>query len=236
MIALGFWVYHHKSKDAKINCLLLYVYNGIQTYNEALKKPLPNRTKRLAFNFSAAREQSWRVAIHSYLSSSSFGGEYDPNEPYDSTRNLAAAFSVPRKDDPLSARRFDPGAYFRLDFEKDALGMRYTEVLRIAGSGTLGDGFDGRNEIPDGNSNTILLVYAPDCEILWTKACDLDVDEAGDCGLTAARWLRESERYALFADGSIWQLSRSTTLEDFRAMCTIAGGEIVDMSAHRRIP
>lgn len=225
-------------KEFEINLLLSNSMSGIETYWDVWKKPLPNRTRvpRVEASWENNPEHSWRVAIQGFIDSATVWKMYRMSEPYDSPQNLAASNSVPRQLDPLNTEPpLDPSRNFRIGDDDNANKMRFTEVLRISGSGTLGDGFSHREEIPDGKATTILLVYAPNSDILWTKPCDLEIDELDSCGMRASMWLRDTQRYVLFADGSVWQLSKSTTIEDFRAMCTVAGGEIVDMSFHRRI-
>jgi hypothetical protein len=105
-----------------------------------------------------------------------------------------------------------------------------TNYLAVVGESCIMDGTDkgkGFHEIPDGTSNTILLVEAaPDQAVEWTKPDDWEFDAnnptAGLGGIRPGVWL------AGFADGSVQPISDQIDKEMLKAMFTRAGQEPVN--------
>ncbi len=111
--------------------------------------------------------------------------------------------------------------------------------IKVA-NGTASDGlFKGRGiaEITDGTSNTIAIVPVdPSKKIPWTKPEDItvgpDFPGLGKPGgiFTPARFDGVGAAPILIADGSVRVLSEKSDPATIRAMTTIRGGEIIDMS------
>jgi len=78
--------------------------------------------------------------------------------------------------------------------------------------------------ITDGTSNTIAFVYSAS-PVPWTQNKPLSAEEA----VELFEALKPNETIVVgFYDGAVSRLDRSTPVEDFRAMLTPAGGEIVN--------
>ena len=238
LAASGYRLWQETSRQ-EIHRLLWLSFNGICNFHASTKRSLPNKVKRMNAEIATgSMDQSWRVLVHYTMVSSSFMAHYDLDLPYDSPKNWGAARSVAFKLDSGDNNKdgFDPSFVYRLGYGVAREGVHSAQVLRIAGVGTLGEGFRPDEALPDGNNATILMVYAPTSTVVWTQPCDLDIDGSTDCGMPLADWMRQPDRYVLFADGSVRRLAKDTTIHEFVALCTPAGGETVDLTRHALLP
>ncbi len=146
---------------------------------------------------------SWRVAILPFIEQDALYREFHLDEPWDSDHNRTLIDKMPK-----------------------VFGGSQTGYTGIVGWGTPGTVFDrGRKEglkfadIPDGTSNTVAAVVGH--ERPWT------MPEAGDeLPLIANPFL------ALLCDGSVQTLDPRTK-DEFYALFSVAGGEVVDLTRMR---
>ena len=84
------------------------------------------------------------------------------------------------------------------------------------------------NDIPDGTANTIFVVDADDSHaVIWTKPDDLKYDPKNPKAGLGNRY--PGGFLALFVDGSVHFLSKTTDADNLRALFTRNGGEVVNI-------
>jgi hypothetical protein len=153
---------------------------------------------------------SWRVALLPYLEAQSLYQQFHLDEPWDSEHNKRLIQSMPdvyrSKDDPEDGK---------------------TRFVALVGENGI---FTGKpkgttaKEVPDGVSNTIIVVEAnPDRRVPWTKPEDISFDPQRPLA-----GLGEACRHkflVLTADGAVHTMSKDVSPETFRAMQTASGKE-----------
>lgn len=198
--------WHFRSTHGSDTAKIRNVYRALQDYTS--RDDLPSDT------LIDGQRQSWRVALYPYLINDHFAANYDYRQPYDAPVNQRAVESLSQYGHPFGASYYtNPGSVPMKNVP--------TTLLRITGPGTLGDGF--RQPISDGLAESMVLIESPTSTLLWTSTRDFDVSAESDSAIT--KWLNDSRRIALFGDGSLRELSDQLKPADFRAMCTVAGGE-----------
>ena len=157
---------------------------------------------------------SWRVAILPFLQQNNLYQQFNLDEPWDSPNNIALLPLMPRI------------------YAVDGIADGMTTILGIAGEeGLLAQGDRGVTfgQIVDGSSNTALYVQA-DSEFAtqWTKPQDIDFDPsnpANGVGNATA-----SGFHAVFADGSVHFIPRTTSDETIGFILQRDDGELIDQS------
>jgi prepilin-type processing-associated H-X9-DG protein len=83
-------------------------------------------------------------------------------------------------------------------------------------------------QIPDGTSNTAMLVDVDDdAAVVWTKPDDLKLDPKNP---TKSLSTRHGDRYLfLFADGHVQTIPNNLDKQMVWAIFTVAGGEVVQL-------
>ena len=163
---------------------------------------------------------SWRVLLLPYLENEDFSDRYDFGEPWNSRHNQAAT-RVPMRlyQCPSADRR--PGLT--------------TNYVVVTGEETVfpGEKPRGLHDIPDGASNTILVVEIADSDIHWAEPYDLSLSELllqinadSEGGISSGH--RGGAMVAL-ADGSVRFLREGIDPLELRALLTADGGEPVDL-------
>jgi hypothetical protein len=155
---------------------------------------------------------SWRVAILPYLDQGDLYGQFKLDEPWDSPNNKKLIERMP--------------PYFRNP--SSGAPPNTTTYLAPVGPGTVFEGDKGRTfrDIRDGTSNTVMLVEANDDQaVIWTRPDDWQYDpEKPLAGLGSAHPRLFS---ALFCDGSVRGIAADIQPVVWKALLTIAGGEVV---------
>ncbi len=159
---------------------------------------------------------SWRVAILPYIGEDALYQQFHLDEPWDSPHNqgliplMPAVFSSP-EDPSLNV----------------TAGM--TRYRMFVGPGTALEPRDGKrpqlpDSIPDGTSNTIMLVEAAN-PVEWTRPDDLVYDPNGP--LPPLGGTRPGGFNVAFWDGSVRFIPRQTPEPVLRGLITANGGEAV---------
>lgn len=160
---------------------------------------------------------SWRVAILPYIEQDALYRQFKLDEPWDSEHNKKLAenyrikvYSIPGSVDDLK----DGKTRFRVfTGGKDKVNAMFEHNVKTKLS-----------EITDGTSNTLMVVAAKEA-VLWTKPDELNFDPKGNP--SDLLYFQNDVTPALFGDGSVRYLSRKVTLDNWRALVSKNGGEVV---------
>ena len=165
---------------------------------------------------------SWRVLILPYIEQEAFYKQYSFDEPWDGPNNsklhdvIVPGFQCP------SVTRGEQGFN--------------TSYMLLTGAGTA---FDGDHEVSfkevvDGVSNTLLIVEVANSKTHWMEPVDISLDEA------LARFTDETKVKdccnhsgsinVSLMDASTWSIELPISQENLKALATIDGGEIVDIT------
>ncbi len=144
---------------------------------------------------------SWRVAILPCIGRADLYRQYNFDEPWDSEGNLKLVDKMP--------------AVFRGELGSSTNAAYYM----LVGDGTLGTSAIGMRDIADGSSNTIGLIKS-ERNIPWTKPEDISFSAAAPMPQLSP------DRLVGFLDGVVGTLPANIPANVFRAMATIAGGEV----------
>jgi hypothetical protein len=158
---------------------------------------------------------SWRVLILPYLGQEALFKEFHLDEPWDSEHNKKLLAKMPKiyaAGPPAGAKA--PGS---------------TRYQVFTGKGTIFEGKKGLTikDIKDGTSYTLLVVEAGEA-VFWTKPQDLPFDS--EKPLPKLGSARPEGFLALFADGSVRFMKKTTTEKVLRALITRNGGEEIHPS------
>ena len=139
--------------------------------------------------------------------------EFHLDEPWDSPHNLPLADRMPelfRCPSDMSSR---PNA---------------TSYVAITGEGTFfpPHGTVTVIDVKDGTANTIMVGEIRSSTIVWTKPEDVVLDDQDD-QLDKFSSSHPGGAQFLFGDGTRRFISKKTNPKTFRALLTIAGGEVV---------
>lgn len=163
---------------------------------------------------------SWRVAMLPYLDEKALYDKFRLDEPWDSEHNMALIAEMPRVFEPLGETK-----------------LGKTRFLAVVGKETAfpPDAKRGIARIPDGDTNTILLVeVGADNAVTWTKPDDYAFDpDAPKAGLGKA-----SERgyLVLFGDKRVIPIRGDIDANVLAALFTRDGGESVRPEDYEWVP
>jgi prepilin-type processing-associated H-X9-DG protein len=159
---------------------------------------------------------SWRVLLLPFLEQQALYGMYDFSEPWDSPVNaMVTSTAIP---------------VFQCPSDPTATGPT-TNYMVITGPGTVFEGSQSTSirEIPDGTSNTLLVVEVGATGTNWAEPVDLD---AGSLTLPFAQGGQPGSYHpgginAALCDGSVRFLSDTLSPSVLHALITRAGGETI---------
>jgi hypothetical protein len=159
---------------------------------------------------------SWRVAILPYIEQDALYRQFKLDEPWDSEHNKKLAenykikvYTIPGVDDFKDGK-----TRFRIFMGgSDKLSAMFEKNIKTK-----------ITEITDGTSNTLMVVAAKEA-VLWTKPDELIFDPKGNPA--DLLYFQNDVTPALFGDGSVLYLSRKVTVENWRALVSKNGGEVV---------
>jgi RNA polymerase sigma factor (sigma-70 family) len=154
---------------------------------------------------------SWRVEILPFLGEQELYKLFKRDEPWDSEHNKKLLARMPTVYAPPGAKDGDRTYYQAIVGAEAAWEPR--QAMRFPVS------------IPDGTSNTLLVVEAA-TPVPWTKPEDLAY--VPDQALPKFGGMFGGDFHALFADGVVHFLSAKADETNLRAAITRAGGEVVD--------
>jgi hypothetical protein len=159
---------------------------------------------------------SWRVQILPYIEEGQLYNEFRLDEPWDSEHNKALISRMPKIYRA-------PGSKAAKEFKTNYLVPRGDDTM-FPGSETIRPA-----QVPDGLSNTLMIVEADDARaVTWTKPDDFEVDskqpKAGIVGL------RHGGFIAAFGDGSVRFIKDAIKPATLKALFSRAGGEVIDTS------
>ena len=171
---------------------------------------------------------SWRVHILPWIDPALYD-QFNINEPWDSPHNIALLDQMPAVYDCPNVELAPGMTVYQVPF---------TDVSSVSDNSWAGWAsiFDNSEKdtrfegIRDGTSSTIaVLEVDPNAAVEWTKPADWNFDPQNpmrDLGN-----VRPGVIVVGFADGAVFTISNNLAPEDFKALITKAGGEIVDPMA-----
>lgn len=158
---------------------------------------------------------SWRIHILPFLGQNDLYKQFRLNEPWDSDHNKQLISKMPDAFS-LTSGLENGMTCLRANGGPDGTIRKPT---RNGSRSNRGIGF--RN-IPDGSSNTIMLINAgSDFAIQWTKPESFEPSDAD------LKTILASEPIIGIADSSVIQLKSSMPMEKMKEMLTASGGEVV---------
>ncbi len=216
---------------ATIGILISLLLPAIQAAREAARRANSlNNLKQIGLamhNHHAARNRfparanfdkegkpllSWRVHMLPYLDQQALYQQFHLDEPWNSEHNRKLITMMPKVFRNPSGSA-EPGK---------------ADYLAVCGDGLMFDGSKGRSiaDIRDGTSHTIMVVEADDDRaVIWTRPDDWQYNpEDPLAGLGNAH---PGGFCVLLADGSVRLMAEDIDQKTFRALLTIAGGEMI---------
>ncbi|MDR3637333.1 MAG: M56 family metallopeptidase [Isosphaeraceae bacterium] len=160
---------------------------------------------------------SWRVALLPYLAQPELYNQYHFNEPWDSAANRLVLAKMPAVYRHPSAGPNEVDTAY-------VVPVNAGSIFPPRGAGTKFE------EIPDGTSNTIMLVEAKS-GIPWTKPEDLTIGGdlmQGDTPAPKVPAYSDDGFIVALGDGSVRFLPSTTSPAVLKAIVTRAGGEVID--------
>lgn len=163
---------------------------------------------------------SWRVLILPYLGAEAQAvyANFHLAEPWDSTHNGALANSA-------------PPAIFRCPADQSL--NQETSYLLVTGPSTLFGGSANPQSAAvaagDGRDQTLLLVEAHGCGVVWSEPRDIDIVQlargVNSSAPKSVRSLHPAGAQAVTFDGTCLSLPSDMTAGELRALATYRGGE-----------
>ena len=159
---------------------------------------------------------SWRVALLPQCGAADLYKEFHLDEPWDSPNNKPLIAKMP--------------SVFKDPTGKD-VGEGKTRYVVVTGKGTLFDGDQGikLTQIPDGTSNTILLLeVGEDRAVDWTKPDDMPFNV--EKPLEGLGEIPDTGFAAVFADCHVMMIHKTIDADTFRKLILRADGQPIDES------
>ncbi len=165
---------------------------------------------------------SWRVHILPWIDQAALYEKFHLDEPWDSPHNKELIKEMPATYlNPL----YGPIDGFKTTYLAP-IGENLMFSKEIVTTNAKSPRGARMREITDGTSNTIMLIESnKESAVIWTRPDDLEIDEDdplanvcdGSPGTFSVGW----------ADGAVTSLTHEMAIEQFNAMLTRNGGEIV---------
>lgn len=191
------------------------------------------------------RFHSWQTQLLPYFGHQELYDKFRFEQPWSQSQNLKLAHTlVPQFLNPADDRHRWEGYPYNGTALTHYVGMSGVEEKRtdVAAKFPRSDnragvfGYDriaDRNEITDGLSQTVMILGSGEMAGPWAQGGGYTVRGAREPyfdPLTGfgSRGLSQPGTLAVFADGSVREISSNVSPEIFRAMCTIHGAETVD--------
>lgn len=165
---------------------------------------------------------SWRVALLPFIEQGNMYNAFKLDEPWDSPHNIKLLEKMPR-----TYKLPELPFVYRLFHGSDKAPPGYTHYQVFTGStgATLFGPLSqfSLNRIPDGSSNTILIVAAEQA-VPWTKPEDIPFDPSKPIKPLLSTYFGDFT-YVLLADGSIRAVSRDISEKTLKLAITANDGE-----------
>ena len=172
---------------------------------------------------------SWRINLLPYMEHAAVAEQYDHNQAWDSTQNVA-----------LQKKRVQPYECPSRPSQYDSQGRFLTSYVVPKSPGAIFDSASGPpiSEIKDGTSNTLLTLEACGTEIVWTDPRDVDSSNGkesvngpgpvkGRSNSMISSWHLGGAQVGL-ADGSVRFMDKNIDAVVLRNLMTKSGGEQIE--------
>lgn len=154
---------------------------------------------------------SWRVALLPYLDEDKLYKEFKLDEPWDSAHNKKLVAKMPKIYAPVRGKAKAGETFYQRFVGKDTL-------FNEKGSYKL-------STIPDGTSNTALVVEAGD-PVLWSQPADLPFGVKQP--LPKLGGLFDGEFHVLLGDGSVFRVKKDFDADEMKKVIMPDDGQPVD--------
>jgi hypothetical protein len=155
---------------------------------------------------------SWRVQLLPFIEQDNLYRQFKLDEAWDSADNKKLIAQIPKVYAPIRVKAKEGETFYQCFTGKDAL-FGSGKKLTLAG-------------IPDGTSNTIMVIEAGD-PVIWTKPADIQYDPKKP--LPKLGGMFEGNFNIGLADGSVMWVRSKFDEKILRAAITPAGGEEVEL-------
>lgn len=155
---------------------------------------------------------SWRVTLLPYLEGGDLYKQFKLDEPWDGPNNKKLIAKMPKVYAPVRGKAKEGETYYQRFVGKDALFNERGSDYTIPG-------------IPDGTSNTALVVEAGD-PVVWTKPADLPFNPKAP--LPKLGGLFGGDFNALFCDGSVYRIRKDYDPDEMKKVVMPADGNPID--------
>lgn len=156
---------------------------------------------------------SWRVLILPYIEQDQLYKQFKLGEPWDSDNNKKLIAKMPKIYAPVRGKAKEGETFYQRFVGKDAIWNEKGSDYKIS-------------TIPDGTSNTALVVEAGD-PVIWTKPTDLPFREKAP--LPKLGGLFDGEFHLLFCDGSVMRCKKDFDADEMKKVIMPADGNVVDI-------
>lgn len=156
---------------------------------------------------------SWRVAILPYLKHEKLYKEFKLDEPWDSTHNKKLIARMPQVYAPVRVKAKPGETFYQRFVGKDSLFAENGSEYKIG-------------NIPDGHSNTALVVEAGD-PVIWTKPGDLPF-LGTKAPLPKLGGLFDGDFYILLCDGSVMRFKKNYDPDEMKKVIMPADGNSIN--------
>ena len=155
---------------------------------------------------------SWRVLLLPHIGEEKLYKEFKLDEPWDSTHNKKLIAKMPKVYAPVRGKAKEGETFYQRFVGKDAIWNEKGSDYKIG-------------NIPDGTSNTALVVEAGD-PVIWTQPTDLPFAEKAP--LPKLGGLFDGEFHLLLCDGSVLRCKKDFDQETMKYVIMPADGNVFD--------
>jgi hypothetical protein len=156
---------------------------------------------------------SWRVLVLPYLEEEPLFKQFKLDEPWDSDNNKKLIDKMPKLYAPIRVKGKAGETFYQVFAGETALFGPKQQPLYPA-------------SIPDGTSNTALVIEAGD-SVIWTKPADLPFDAKKP--LPKLGGLFDGEFHVALCDGSVMPVKKDFDADEMKKLITPADGEVLDV-------
>jgi hypothetical protein len=156
---------------------------------------------------------SWRVLLLPYIEQDSLYKQFKLDEPWDSDNNKKLIAKMPKIYAPVRGKAKEGETFYQRFVGKDAIWNEKGSDYKIS-------------TIPDGTSNTALVVEAGD-PVIWTKPADLPFNEKAP--LPKLGGLFDGEFHLLRCDGSVMRCKKDFDADEMKKVIMPADGNVIDI-------